>query len=210
MEIPKNRPDIKFSRVGSELLPEYYPTDAQFSIARYRGETRGFDLIDPRSRRRLYLTVGSSEEAEAWVARSVPGISLEQAVEVQPHPSQQIDGHVPQVYRVPEGTRLLIKTLDQSPYHAAYMRRIGHAAGALLRKLHRLDPGQFGIGLDNIALTHNGGDNQDDSELRIVPPLAAPGEVTGVHATQDLHVTLQQLDDNLRRAILDGYSGGNQ
>lgn len=138
----------------------------QYNISRIEGQPpRGFDqVIDGR---RQLITEGSDKASEQRIVAAMGSTS------VLPR-REEVNGHL--VYDVPFGTRLLIKTLIQSPYSERYMRRLAASAGDFMRRLRQLDPGLFGIQLEHIAITHNAGTREDDTALTVVPPVLPAGQ----------------------------------
>lgn len=141
-------------------------TDMQYNIGRLEGQSRrGFDLVQPITKDRLYITEAGSEVAETIVSELTDPHSL---LELE---DRQTDYAI---YKVPRGTRPLIKTLRAGPYQRSYMQLLGLRTYRLLNTLSLLDEQAFGVDVDSIALTHNGDDTEDDVYLTLVPPLTAP------------------------------------
>lgn len=153
---PKPLPDLDPTR--------YRPVDMLFNIGRIAGKTaRGLDVIDLNTKERIYVTEPADYEAEDRI-RALMGRTAILSTK------RKTDDY--SVYKVPIGTRLLVKTLEVAPYSPAYMYKLESRALHLLRDLASLDPNRYGITIDDIAIAHNGSEEgPDDTYLTIVPPV---------------------------------------
>lgn len=144
-------------------LEGYKLTDMQFNIGRIEGGlVRGYDLINPATNERVYVTSAGSEEAEERV-RSVLGHHSILAA------TERTSDYA--VYDLSKGARLLVKTLEQGPYSHAYMQRLATRAFAFMEALDSIDDRAFGLDSNSIAITHNGDAEEDDVHLTVIPPL---------------------------------------
>lgn len=181
-----------FEQKLHELVGDQYRTvDIQFNLARgVDGETRGLDVVSP-TRGRLLITPPSCQESEDRVRRAGGDHSMLNVIE---------HGDDYSLYHVPQGARLLARTLQNPPYEAPYMRLLATKADRLLGLLDRLDQNSFGLSANNIAIGHNGDENDDgdDTFLMVVPPLDAPstteqGDVESLYTTEDKKVDLGRV-----------------
>jgi hypothetical protein len=146
-------------------LEGYKNTDMQFNIGRVEGgPTRGYDLIDPVTKNRVYVTGPSDENSEDMVRAALGEHSVLE-------PTERTSDYT--VYAVPHGSLLLEKTLQQGPYRIPYMQKLAVRSFLFMEGLNKLDPHAFGIDGNSIALTHNGEAEEDDVHLTVVPPLLA-------------------------------------
>ena len=142
----------------------FHTVDMLFNIGRIVGRAaRGLDVIDLQTRERVYVTRPADHRAEDLIRKRMDPTAIL-------YTKQDTDQF--SMYKVPIGTRLLVKTLEVAPYNPAYMDRLEMRALRLLKDLSRLDPQRFGITIDDLAIAHNGTeDGPDDTYLTIVPPL---------------------------------------
>ncbi|MCA9331313.1 hypothetical protein KC968_00055 [Candidatus Saccharibacteria bacterium] len=148
--------------------------DIQFNLARTEGmESRGIDVIN-RDLGRYLITPPSSIDSEEC-------INLALGDQVTLGVVERDDEHV--IYKVPQGARLLARTLQNPPYEAPYMRFLAARADRMLTRLEKLDNNAFGVTPDKIAIGHNGDNketSEDDTFLVVVPPLTEPSVVQGL------------------------------
>lgn len=164
------QPNNKFLRKGSEHMDpnidnkNYRAVDMLFNIGRIEGQpARGFDVINLETMERQYFTSGSNELIEQKVKKILGEHAVLRCI------SRAEDYSL---YHVPEGARLLVKTLETAPYKPEYMSILRQRGDFMLRHLQALDPNRFGIRMQDIAIAHNGiSAGPDDSYLTIVPPL---------------------------------------
>ncbi len=196
---------------GREPLPEflvdndfkhYQPTDMQFNIGRLEGgPLRGYDLVNPVSRERILLARDSSIDSERLVRLRLGRLAIPPRMP-KLHPYDSYD-----IYYMPFGARLLIKTLRAAPYNPDYMANVTDRVGVFMRRLHQLDPGLFGLTLTTIAVGHDIEDGErDDVALMVVPPLAAPGQAEALEPLEVAALTLPLLASELRAAFMQGFA----
>ncbi|MGB4759485.1 MAG: hypothetical protein WBP26_05515 [Candidatus Saccharimonadales bacterium] len=145
-------------------------TDMQFNIGRVEGGvTNGFDMVNPKTKERLYVTSPGSPESEeaVWELLGKPGIF---GAHVLLDLRERTEDYA--VYDVPRGSRLLTKLLETSPYHPAYMNKLNGLSSRMLAVLAAADEHSFGVDINTIAFTHNGSTHEGDNYLTIIPPLA--------------------------------------
>lgn len=145
-------------------LNRYRPVDMMYNIGRIAGKpARGLDVIDLNNNERIYVTEPADYKAEDSIREQMGRTAILSS-------KQNTEDY--SVYKVPIGTRLLVKTLEIAPYNPAYMSKLESRALRLLNDLSRLDSQRFGITIDDIAIAHNGTeDGPDDTYLTIVPPV---------------------------------------
>ncbi len=150
-----------------EIKPDperYTPVDMLYNIGKIEGgQPRGFDVIDKATNARLYFTTPADQDAERIVKKELGDKAILPLTRNEDYFS---------VYSVTDGARLLIKSLEASPYQEAYMKKLKQDATEFINKIKKLDKNAFGIKLSDIAIQHNGPDNSsDDIYLSVVPPL---------------------------------------
>lgn len=186
-----------------ELFGSYKITDSQFNIGRVSSSRqRGLDIVEAASDDRYYLTLGSDRQSEQQMTIKFGTQALLGAVEVD---------EVTDVYEIPKGSRLLVKTLDKSPYSPAYMRTLAYRAGNFLRKIARQDPGLYGLDITAIATTERiafDRSSLDDIVLSAVQPLSAPGAAEPQSVDQLFEKAQPYLlTEELKNAYLSGLTG---
>lgn len=164
-------PEPSLELVPSDELAHKYlesgftHTNMLFNIGRIEGgPLRGYDLVNPETNDRLFITESGDEESEKLVLSTLGRHSIL-------HPLERTDDFA--VYEVSRGARLLVKTLKQGPYRLPYMQSLSARSFGLMESLYKLDAGAFGLNIENIAITHNGDDDGDDIHLTVIPPLSA-------------------------------------
>lgn len=154
---------------AGELFGAYQQTDMQFNVSRIEGAPqRGIDLIEAASGDRYYITQGSDALVEREINRRFGPNSILSSIDV----SDDFN-----VYEVPDGARLLAKTLKQAPYGEQYMNGLAFRAGRFLRAIQKVDPELFGIRIINLAITTSSEEETgeaDDIFFTVIPPLEKP------------------------------------
>jgi hypothetical protein len=154
-----------FGVVVSDYEKEgFRSTDRQFSVA--AGHTERADLVHPLSKQRILVSRKSDPNSDT-VVRNVLG----------PHSTleQVADNGDFSAYRLPRGTRLLISAVESQAYQPEYTRLL--VARTALLEYFTIRMGiEPEIGPNDIAITHNGGGN-DDVHLTILPPIKIDHEM---------------------------------
>ena len=146
----------------------YRETDMQFNIARIEGSStnkKRIDLVNPFIHDRVLIAQEGDPDSENLILRELGSHAL----------FNQIEQVVPNfnIYQISSSSRLAIKTLRSSPYSPDYMRVLESRVNQFLGRLGLLDENSFGITINDIAITHNGSDYEDDDiHFTIVPPIS--------------------------------------
>lgn len=156
-------------RIALEMVDAgFVDTTMQFNIARVGSQfERGYDLINPKTNERVYVTSDTPHIVEGLVADIVGKNALL---------SRKSENAGAITYSVPLGSRLLRRTLETRPYDGAYMQALATRALDTITRLNRVN-GLLGITLDHLAITHNGGNDEDDAILAVIPPFGPPPEI---------------------------------
>lgn len=138
----------------------YKETDAQFSVTQFEpNKPIRIDLVNPLEKDRVVVSEPSDEEGEHAVRRMFG----EHATLDNIH-----RGMSAAVYRIPRGSRLLSATLRSGPYENDYMRNLGARAFRFIDKVNAINP-RLKVTVDDVALTHNGIED-DDVYMTLLPP----------------------------------------
>jgi hypothetical protein len=192
------RPLERALETAYDRFPGWKETDMQFQVGRIEGApVWGLDIV--HDHKRLLIAEGSNTFSERLIKQKMgPGAVLKS--------SKTGDGLV--IYNVPQGSRLLVKTFRQAPYTRPYMDKLAVRSGNFLRDLSRLDPGLFGITIERIAITHDGGEGKnDDTELTVVPPLLAPDEAQPVSMDEIVRQASLYFQEGQIEKLIDGLNG---
>ncbi|MBI3624340.1 hypothetical protein HY218_01775 [Candidatus Saccharibacteria bacterium] len=175
-------------------------TDMQFQISRIEGlRPRGLDIVHGSGR--LLIVENSDLESERIVAKNLGAQAILKR--------SRHEGII-STYRIPKDARLLVKTLRQAPFVDPYMEHLALRAGTFMHNLAELDPGLFGITIENVAITHDGKDSsRDDVVLTVVPPLMPMHAASTVTPEQIVGKAAPYLQGDQIGYFEDGLRGQN-
>jgi hypothetical protein len=196
--------DVDLNRLeqyAADLFGRYEITDSQFNIGGLEGSPlRGLDIIDPSSGDRYYITSGSDHTAEAELSKKFGRTAVFGDASLS-----EAD-----LYEIPLGARLLVKTLRQAPYSEHYMQRMAFNAGQFMRRLNQFDASMFGIKIENIAILTDDditSEVGDDVVLVVVPPMVKSNPPVGIEQVYESGKRFMQTA-NTKLAYRHGLQGG--
>ena len=149
-----------YERFANPTDSRYRRVDPLFNL----GRSRSLDLIDEKTGRRLLFSLESNPDSETLLYQMLGKSAL------LPYLGDAEGGY--RVHGVTPGARLLSSTLNNPPYNQEYMKKLELRAQNLLDQISRLDHNRFGLTIGDIAIAHDGVEDNDDAYLTALPPLS--------------------------------------